>query len=177
MKSKTVKMMCAAGIFTAMIFVFTAYVHIPSHTGYTHIGDGFIYLAAAMLPTPYAVFAGACGAVLADCLTGFAVWAPASALIKAAAVLFFTYKRDRIICVRNVVALLPAWAICIGGYYLYESLITANFVAPLAGIVGYVTQCALSSALFLAVGAALDKISFKKKAALFNTEQKSVQSR
>ena len=52
MKDKQIRLMCITGIFTAIVFVFTAYLHIPSHTGYTHVGDGFIYLAACMLPLP-----------------------------------------------------------------------------------------------------------------------------
>lgn len=155
--------MCLAGIFTAVVFVFTAYLHIPSHTGYTHVGDGFIYLAASLLPLPYAVFVGAGGALLADCLTGFAIWAPGSVIIKTVAVLFFSGKSKKILSVRNLLALLPAWAVCIGGYYLYEALITGNFVAPAAGIPGYVTQSALSSVLFVAVGLALDKLKVKER--------------
>lgn len=53
--------MCLAGILTAVVFVFTAYLHIPSHTGYTHVGDGFIYLPACLLPTPYAMIPHAVG--------------------------------------------------------------------------------------------------------------------
>ena len=48
MKYEKIKLMCFAGIFTAIVFVFTAYLHIPSHTGYTHVGDAFIYLAASL---------------------------------------------------------------------------------------------------------------------------------
>ena len=163
MKNKKIKYMCLAGIFTAVVFVFTAYLHIPSHTGYTHVGDGFIYLAASLLPLPYAVFVGAGGALLADCLTGFAIWAPGSVIIKTVAVLVFSGKSKKILSVRNLLALLPAWAVCIGGYYLYEALITGNFVAPAAGIPGYVTQSALSSVLFVAVGLALDKLKVKER--------------
>lgn len=162
MKHDRVKLMCAAGVFTAVIFVFTAYFHIPSHTGYTHVGDGFIYLAACLLPLRYAVFVGAGGALLADCLTGFAIWAPGSVIIKAAAVLFFSSRTKKIIAVRNVLALLPAAVLCIGGYYLYESLITGNFAAPLSGIPGYLTQSACSSILFLLVGMAADKLNLKE---------------
>ena len=132
MKNNKIRLMCFAGIFTAIVFVFTAYLHIPSHTGYTHVGDGFIYLAACLLPLPYAMFVGAAGALLADCLTGFAIWAPGSIIIKTAAVLVFSRKSKNIICLRNILALIPAWAFCIGGYYLYEAMITGNFVAPLA---------------------------------------------
>ena len=82
MQNKKIRLMCFAGIFTAIVFVFTAYLHIPSHTGYTHVGDGFIYLAACLLPLPYAMFVGAAGALLADCLTGFAIGRPARSLSK-----------------------------------------------------------------------------------------------
>lgn len=161
MKNERIKLMCLAGVFTAVVFVFTAYLHIPSHTGYTHVGDGFIYLAACLLPLPYAMFVGAGGALLADCLTGFAIWAPGSVIIKTVAVLFFSRKSVKIITWRNMLALIPAWALCIGGYYLYETLITGNFVSPLAGIPGYITQSLLSSILFVAVGLAMDKLNIK----------------
>ena len=161
MKDKKIRLMCITGIFTAVVFVFTAYLHIPSHTGYTHVGDGFIYLAACMLPLPYAMFVGAGGALLADCLTGYAIWAPGSIIIKTVAVLFFSRKSARIISVRNLLALIPAWAICIGGYYLYEALITGNYAAPLAGIPGYITQSVLSSILFVIAGLAMDKLNLK----------------
>lgn len=162
MKNGRVKRMCLAGIFTAVVFVFTAYLHIPSHTGYTHVGDGFIYLTACLLPLPYAMFVGAGGALLADCLTGFAIWAPGSVIIKTVAVLFFSSKSKRIINRRNILALIPAWAACVGGYYLYESLITGNFIAPLSGIPGYITQSVLSSILFIAVGLTMDKSNIKQ---------------
>ena len=161
MKDQKIRLMCITGIFTAIVFVFTAYLHIPSHTGYTHVGDGFIYLAACMLPLPYAMFVGAGGALLADCLTGYAIWAPGSIIIKTVAVLFFSRKNARIINVRNLLALIPAWAICIGGYYLYEALITGNYAAPLAGIPGYITQSVLSSILFVVAGLAMDKLNLK----------------
>lgn len=161
MKKQKIKLMCLAGVFTALVYVFTAYLHIPSHTGYTHVGDGFIYLAACLLPLPYAAFVGAVGALLADCLTGFAIWAPGSVIIKAVAVLFFVRKSEKIITLRNALALIPASAVCIGGYYLYEAIITGNFVAPIAGIPGYITQSVLSSILFVVLGLALDKIKAK----------------
>ena len=161
MKDQKIRLMCIAGIFTAIVFVFTAYLHIPSHTGYTHVGDGFIYLAACMLPLPYAMFVGAGGALLADCLTGYAIWAPGSIIIKTVAVLFFSRKSVRIVSIRNFLALIPAWAVCIGGYYLYEALITGNFVAPLSGIPGYITQSVLSSILFVVAGLAMDKLNAK----------------
>lgn len=166
MKNDKIRLMCLTGIFTAIVFIFTAYLHIPSHTGYTHIGDGFIYLAACMLPLPYAAFVGAGGALLADCLSGYAIWAPGSVIIKTAAVLCFSRRSKKIVSVRNILGLIPAWLFCIGGYYLYESLITGNFIAPLSGIPGYITQSLLSSIVFVAFGLALDKLKIKEHLSL-----------
>ena len=84
-------------------------------------------------------------------------------IIKTAAVLFFSRKSKNIVCWRNILALIPAWILCIGGYYLYEALITGNFVAPLAGIPGYITQSALSTVLFVIGGIAMDRLNVRAK--------------
>ena len=163
MKNEKVKLMCVAGIFTAVVYIFTAYLQIPSHNGYIHIGDAFIYLAACLLPLPYAASVGAIGALLADCLTGFAIWAPGSVIIKAVTVLFFSAKGNKIVSLTNIVAIVPATVVCMGGYYLYESIIIGNFISPLSGIPGSITQSVGSSIVFIAFGFALDKSKIKNK--------------
>ena len=67
-----VKYMAVTGLFAAMITIMTAYIaHIPVgvNGGYSHFGDSLIYLAAVLLPTPYALVAAAIGGGLADLLT------------------------------------------------------------------------------------------------------------
>ena len=52
-----------AALFAAIITVVTAYVlRIPTGNGYIHLGDSFIFLAASLLPLPYAIAAAAVGA-------------------------------------------------------------------------------------------------------------------
>ena len=77
-----------AALFAAAIAVMTAYMlHIPIPTGgYIHIGDALIYLAACLLPLPYAVGAAAVGAGLADLLTA-PMWVVPTLIIKAIVVL------------------------------------------------------------------------------------------
>ena len=159
---KRINDMCLAGVLTALVFVFTAYLHVPSATGYVHIGDGFIYFAACLLPCSYAIFVGAGGALLADCLTGYAVWAPGSAVIKALVVLCFCRKSTKICCGRNLFALVPAAMLCVGGYYLYGALLAGSFVAPVTEIPGNVMQSICSSVLFVILGLAADKLNVKK---------------
>ena len=147
----SVKELCKAGVFAAIIFVVTAYLHIPSHTGYTHVGDAFIYLAACFLSPPYAIAAGVIGAALADSLSGYAIWVPATVVIKGLTAACFS-KSEQVLTKRNGFALVLADAICIGGYYLYDAILCGNFSVPLLGVPGYITQCVLSNGLFLVVG-------------------------
>lgn len=161
MNATRLRRLCQCAIFAAVIYVFTAYLHVPSFNGYTHIGDGFLYLAASLLPTGYAAAAGAVGAGLADLLSGYSIWAPATLVIKALTACFFTSRAPSFLCRRNLWALLPAAVLCGAGYYLYECAITGNFAAPAAGIPGYLIQSALSSLVYLALGRALDRAGIK----------------
>ena len=146
-----------------MVFVITAYLHIPTYNGYVHCGDGVIFLAACVLPMPYSIIVGALGAMLADLLTGFAIWAPGSMIIKSLLALLFTCKSNKIITQRNLLMLLPAALISAAGYYLYEALITGSFVASLVGIPGSLVQALASSIVYAAIGVAMDKYDVKKK--------------
>lgn len=157
----TIRYLCYSGIFAALAFVCTAFLQIPLHTGYVHTGDAVMYLAACVLPWPYAVAVGIVGSTLADVMTGFAIWAPASLIIKGLSVLAFRHT-GKIFCMRNVLALIPAWILCIGGYYAYEALLTQNAVAPLVGITGNLLQCAISSVLFLLLGYLFDTLNIRR---------------
>lgn len=164
-----VRRLVLTGLFSALIFVFTAYIHVPTGAGYTHAGDGFIYLAACLLPTPYAVAAGVIGGALADGLTGFPVWIPATIVIKAITALFFTSKKDKIINLRNILGIIPSLAVCIVGYSLYEGIFMAGgfnkaaIIAAFGQTPCYMIQVAASSVLFIAAGLALDKSGLKKR--------------
>ena len=168
-QDKKVKLMAISGLFAAMVFVLTAYLHIPTGAGYTHAGDGIIYLAACLLPTPYAVGAAAVGGALADGLTGFAVWMPATIVIKALTALFFSNKGEKIICVRNIAGIVPSLILCVVGYSLYEGIVMAGgfnrtaVAAAFSQTPAYCIQILASSILFILCGVALDKINFKKK--------------
>ena len=167
-RSQKIRRMAISGLFAALIYVFTAYLHIPTGAGYTHAGDGLIYLAACILPTPYAAAAGAVGGALADGLTGFLVWMPATIIIKAVTALFFSDKSEKIITFRNILGIIPSLVLCVVGYSLYEGVVMAKGFSAAAVIAAfgqtpaYCIQVAASSVLYIAVGIALDKVSFKK---------------
>lgn len=163
MQNRKIKLMCLSGVFTALVFVVTAYLHVPTINGYVHVGDALIYLAACILPWQYSLAVGAGGALLADCLTGYAIWAPATVIIKGVTALLFSNKGEKILSTRNLLMLIPAAATCALGYYLYESLIYRNFISALVGIPASLTQSMASSILFIALGFAIDKMNYRTK--------------
>ena len=83
-KEKKLRNMVYTGLFAALICLTTAFIlHIPVGNGYIHLGDSFIYLAACMLPMPYGILAAAIGGSMADLLSGYAIYAIPTAIIKS----------------------------------------------------------------------------------------------
>ena len=161
------------GLLAAMIFFTTAYIlHIPIvGGGYVHLGDAVLYIAAALLPTPYAVAAAAIGGGLADVLTGAAMWAPATVIIKSLMALTFTAKNERFLCRRNLCALLLAGLIGVAGYYVAEIVLlclsgTALPVAAggaLAAVPFNVAQELVAGVAFILLAAAMDRLGIKQR--------------
>lgn len=164
--NRNLKLMALAAMFAAMICVTTAYLfHIPVgvNNGYIHLGDAFIYLAAAFLPWPYAIGAAAVGAATADILTGAAVWAVPTMIIKALMVLPFSSKGHRILGLRNIMGVLFSGILCVGGYYLAEGLMYGSWIMSFAGIWPGILQSIGGGLLFLLLGVALDKADMKQR--------------
>jgi uncharacterized repeat protein (TIGR04002 family) len=157
-KNKTIKHLTYSAILAALIFLSTAYLAMPLPVlGYVHLGDGFILLAAAILPTPYAVGAAVIGAGAADIVSGYVIYLPATVIIKAITAMLVSSKDKKMISVRNLTALIPAVLVCCGGYYLYESLIYKSFVSPIASVPFNLVQSALGGIIFVLLGVLIDK--------------------
>ncbi len=162
MRKNSVKNLALSGLLGAMILLFTAYLHIPVGKGYIHVGDAFIYLGGVLLPMPYGFIAGAGGAVLADLLSGYPLWAPATFVIKTLSVLFFTARWENTpLCTRNLLAPIPAGLLCVGGYYLYEALLYGDYTTPLLSVPGNLIQSLSSGGVFLLLAFSL-KNRFRK---------------
>ena len=144
--SKT-RVLVSSALFAALVCITTAYfLHIPvGNGGYAHIGDTFIYLAAVLLPKPYAALAAAVGAGMADVLTGSANWA-----------------FDKIINVRNVFATIIAGIVGTVLYMVAEGIMYGSFVAAFAlSLVGLIQPIG-SFIVFIVLGLVFDKIKIKE---------------
>jgi uncharacterized repeat protein (TIGR04002 family) len=168
-----VKILVLTAMFAAVIFVFTAYIfHIPFLTGYLHFGDTFIFLAASMLPTPYAIGASVIGAGLSDLLT-FPIWVGPTILIKGMMALVFSAKKEKMVCGRNLAALAAAYLINVGGYYLATGLLFQDWMFPMVRLVTDVIPPLVSSLLYILIGTALDRLGVKAQLGLCSREVKA----
>lgn len=162
-----VKYLTITGLMAAMIALMTAYIcHIPfgANGGYIHFGDSLIYIAATMLPTPYALAAAAIGGGIADLLTA-PMWTPATIIIKMLITIPFTNKSAKIITLRNVIATVIAYWISHTGYFFAEYILFGSFSSAFFGSIGGVIQSGGSAVFFIIFGLALDKAHMKAKLA------------
>lgn len=157
-------LLCLSAVFAAAITVTTAYLlHIPIPTGgYIHVGDAVLYLAACLLPAPYAVAAAAIGAGLADLLTA-PMWVVPTLVIKAVVALLFTSRSPRLLCPRNLAAAAGACLLSPAAYALAACLLMGSVHAFWPQFLGTLVQGIGSGVLFTVLALALDRAGFKAR--------------
>ena len=172
MQNKKIILLTVTALFTALVTVATMLIQIPVGKGYLHFGDSLIYLAACVLPAPCSLFAASVGAALADVFTGFAVYAPASFIIKALNALPFILMRiylkrkgndDKILSRQICLMLVPTTLVTLLGYYIADSVIAGRQVALVSAITSGWVQPAGSLVVFVILAIALDRVQFKNK--------------
>lgn len=171
-KSDNTLIFVTTAMMTAMVMIATTFFKIPNAMGYIHLGDGFVLLAAIILPKKYACFAGGVGAGLADIYGGYAVWAPWTLVIKIVMVLivqlFFDFLMKRASNGKHIakIAGIPfaelfAYVLAVlwtvSGYYVAQGFISGNWVAPIADVPGNVLQASVGAVITILVSVALGK--------------------
>ncbi|MBQ4573237.1 MAG: TIGR04002 family protein [Clostridia bacterium] len=156
-------------IFTAIILLATSVIKFSTGLGegYIHLGDSFVYLAACVLPFPYCIIAGALGGALADILSGYAIWAVPTMIIKVLNVIPFAlvcrkYKSNKILSKQTVLMTVVSGVITIFGYFVAESILYSVASATLS-LIGNTIQAVASGIIFLIIAKAVDKINLKSK--------------
>lgn len=173
-KSDNTLIFVTTAMMTAMVMIATTFFKIPNAMGYIHLGDGFVLLAAIILPKKYACFAGGVGAGLADIYGGYAVWAPWTLVIKIVMVLivqlFFDFLTKRASNGKHIakIAGIPfaelfAYVLAVlwtaSGYYVAQGFISGNWAAPITDVPGNVLQAAVGSVIAILVSVTLGKTS------------------
>lgn len=153
-----------SAMFAAMVFGLTM-LHIPIGAGgYIHTGDAIIYIAALLLGVPWAFFAAAIGAAIADIVSGFASYALASLIIKVLVALPFVLVRkkgDKLLNPLTAIMTVISGVITVVGYFLADLIFYR--AGAVADIPANIIQAVGSAVMFILLALALDKISAKKK--------------
>lgn len=161
-----------AGLFTAIIFVFTMFVKVPTGVGYAHVGDAFIYLYACMGGGWYALVAGSIGATIADLVGGYAIYAPATLIIKPLVALPFVLickDEEKILNLKSGLTNILAMVIDTALYFVANLIILnqgdmgVTLKTALASTLGTALQGVASSIVFIIVALALDKVNMKQR--------------
>lgn len=156
--STKLRQMTKSAVFAAAITLVTAYMlHIPIPTGgYVHLGDTLIYIAASIMPAPYAIFSASIGAGLADLLTA-PIWTLPTVIIKALVVLVFTNKGDRILNKRNIAAVFIVSVMSPVLYSFAGCIMLKDSSVFIPQLLGTLAQAIASGILYFVLSAVLDK--------------------
>lgn len=116
-----------AALFAALGCVATMVIQVPSPSGgYMNLGDAVVILGAFLLGPVYGALAGGLGPAMADLLSGYAAYVPATLIIKAAmalvaALLFRALgKKGWSFPFCAVTAEIPM----VVGYWMFDALLT-----------------------------------------------------
>lgn len=163
----SVRTLVLAGLLAAMGCVGTMVLVVPSPTGgYMNLGDAVVLLGAYLLGPVWGAVAGGVGPALADLLAGYAVYAPATLVIKAlmgllAALLYRRLRRGA-----WALALCGAAAECVmvAGYCLYDAALAGSLAGGLAGIPSNLVQAAFGVAASTLLAMALRRSEYVRRA-------------
>ncbi len=153
--SKTQRIVLTA-LLAALTCVATMVIKIPSPMkGYLNLGDCIVLLSAGVLPPVYAFLAAGLGSALADVFSGYAVYAPATFVIKGimTILMYLMYKftsRKMHSIPSRIISGTAAEVWMVVGYFLFEGCLygfapsAVNIPAnAMQGAVGLALGCIL----------------------------------
>lgn len=165
-KQNNVRKLVFSALLAALTCICTMVIQIPvpATGGYINLGDSVVLLCAWYIGGVYGVAAAGIGSMMADIFSGYAIYAPATFIIKALMAL-----AAYLICRRlhghkgQYLGALTAVFILLVGYFAYESVILGYGMAAVSAlpancIQGF-TGCTLGAVLSLV----MEKNAFLRK--------------
>lgn len=152
-------------LISAIITVATMIIQIPIPGGYIHAGDGIIIFAAVFFGPVFGAIAAGLGSMLADILTGFAIWAFPTLIIKS--IMAFIIGKiayqgsEPSFNFKTYLGIFLGVSWMVFGYYLLGGLIVDSFEVAFLSIPFNIIQGIGGVIIFLPIGMALKgKIKF-----------------
>ncbi len=139
------RLLTFTGVLTALTAAATMLIRIPTPTkGYLNLGDTLVNLSAWLLGPVYGAAAGGIGSALADLLSGYAVYCPATLVIKclmglaAWGVWHLLAKRGNIKA--RITAAIVSELVMIVGYAVFEGFLYGSAAQALLSVSGNLVQ-------------------------------------
>lgn len=159
-------------VFASLTCVCTLVVQIPLPAGgYFNVGDVFVFLTAWCLGPLYGAIASGVGGALADLVSGYAIYAPATLIVKAfvAVIAYLVWsflkkyiKKDTLDFVPRCLSSMVGELLMVAGYFFYDAALY-GFAGAASGVVGNVLQGVCCSVLAVVLVVALCKIKSVKE--------------
>lgn len=165
MSDKKISKLVFAALFAALCCGATMVIRIPTPLGgYVNAGDAVVLLGAFMLGPGWGAFAAGLGSGLADIVSGYAIYAPGTCVIKAlmalaAGLLLNTLglrKPNPAAILAGVISELMMAA----GYFVYECFVLGYGAGALASVPGNLLQGAFGAAAGSALFGAISKTPY-----------------
>ncbi len=168
MKMKLRKLVFAA-LFASLTCAATIIIQIPAvMNGYLNLGDCFVLLSGFILGPLYGFCAAGIGSCLADIITGYGIYAPASFIIKGlmAIIAIYFYKLLMKAMPRHkrtamLLSCVVAELFMVAGYFLYTYLIfRQGLSAAVATVPGNLLQGAVAIIALVLIKETLGRIKY-----------------
>ena len=172
----TAMMMCLV-----MVAILLLRVPIPFTQGYVNLSDAMVFMAVIILGWKYGALAAGLGSMLGDVLSGFAMWAPWSFVIKALMAIIFamviqTVSRGRKAdsagranisekkyLSAEIAGMILAGAFMAAAYWFAEGIMYGNWVVAALGIPWNIGQALVGACLAVILNTALTKTSLRSR--------------
>lgn len=162
-QTKTVVM---TALLAALACVATLVIRIPSPTGgYLNLGDAVVLLSAYLLGPLYGAAAAGIGSMLADLLSGYPAYAPATLVIKAGMALLAggLYRSMRQRPAGVALAGIAGEVPMVAGYWLYDAWLLRSFAGSMAGIPSNLAQAVFGAAASTLLCLALRRSGYARR--------------
>ena len=137
------------GLLIAMVFVSTMFINIrlpvSINGGLIHMGNVALFLSAMLFGKNKGAMAGAFGMGLFDILSGWAIWAPFTFIVRGVmgyiigSISHMNGKAAENF-MQNILAILVGGIWMLIGYYITEVILYGNLFSPITSILGNITQ-------------------------------------
>lgn len=156
------KQLAFTAVFAALCCIGTIVIVVPLPTGYFNAGDVFVLLSGWCLGPLYGGIAAAVGSALADVISGFPVYAPATFIIKGGVACLAFYicalfkkaiKKEKLDCIPRALSAITSETVMVLGYFAFEWILY-GFGGATGAVLGNVLQgiCCGTCATLLLMG-------------------------